>query len=386
MELSYHFPRGGECGDSATIRIEGLSRSLYCLIGICGGGAVALAPAALADPPDLCSGTISSDVTFTSNVTCPAGSSVSVAGATVDLAGFSWVVDMGVRISGVGSRVTNGTLSSAALQPGARLDHVTVGGIAERGMPPADATVPVTLIDHVTTKGINLQEIFNVTIDHATIAGGTGFSAVSLGPNADNVTIKYSHISGGTTAAIGGTQISDLTLFNNVISGSAQTGISSGMGPLGWNVRGNTITGHQVGIDIFDTWGGSVVANNLVSGNGTGIYAGHGGENRFGPDLITGNLVMNNSSTGILVGPSAVTHLHTADVVSNAVVSNGRSATSADGITVTPSTDTVKVTGNAALINGGHGINAPTAADGGHNVALGNRTLPQCIGVRCALR
>jgi hypothetical protein len=49
----------------------------------------------------------------------------------------------------------------------------------------------------------------------------------------------------------------------------------------------------------------------------------------------------------------------------------------------------VTLTGNLAIANAGHGIDAesggnnPQIIDGGHNRAFLNRTNPQCIGVAC---
>jgi parallel beta-helix repeat protein len=96
---------------------------------------------------------------------------------------------------------------------------------------------------------------------------------------------------------------------------------------------------------------------------------------------LIGNSAMRNSHAGIWVKGDDPRDTVDDNLVSGNVADrNGR----AGGIAVQASATGNRLHGNTANANAGHGITAVRGTiDGGGNRASGNRSQPQCVGVKC---
>ncbi len=124
-------------------------------------------------------------------------------------------------------------------------------------------------------------------------------------------------------------------------------------------VRDNVFVQCRVGLQLETDPAGSGPSAVRVTGNAflKNAEEGFRFEARNGGEVeISGNLAVGNGGTGIVGERSPATF---------------------------PAA--VTVADNTARNNGGHGIDVAGAIDGGGNVAKGNDTEPQCVGVPCAV-
>lgn len=155
------------------------------------------------------------------------------------------------------------------------------------------------------------------------------------------------------------------------------------------SVFGNTVLGYGTGISITDN-GEAQVVRNAIFRSGTGIVIGAGAPL---PGDVSGNLVANGSSDGILVETGAgQTSGLTLD--GNVLLHNG-----GDGLRIDPTLPehfpqlgmNLTVTANRAIGNAAYGISSPGSVpsdsvvitDGGGNVARLNVKAPQCLNISC---
>jgi hypothetical protein len=128
---------------------------------------------------------------------------------------------------------------------------------------------------------------------------------------------------------------------------------------FGLLIKGNTLAASGLGIAVTGPSGGavsSIDSNVVTGGKASGIYV----------DLAGGALsVSRNTVTGNGFSPGAYTD-SSGTPLKSGITANG-----------------AKLTGNIAIGNSGHGVNATFATDGHGNIALANGTSPQCVGVVC---
>jgi len=102
-----------------------------------------------------------------------------------------------------------------------------------------------------------------------------------------------------------------------------------------------------------------------------------------GPVSVQRNLFSKNTQAGMTFSVLAP---HQVDIADNTFAGNagdGLTGSGEDPNTALPAT-VVRVTGNLAVRNAGHGINVINVTDGGANRARGNGSSPECLGVVCA--
>jgi hypothetical protein len=172
---------------------------------------------------------------------------------------------------------------------------------------------------------------------------------------ASNLTIGYSEVDGVITADGRKNVINHSLILGGIRIDDVISGVSL-------SITNNWITGTGSGISIDDEFlepdiGGSIGGNVVWKVGGPGMALG------LGTDLaqlkISNNLLIDNAGDGITLGPSGF-----------------------------PAGGSATFKGNTAIGNTGHGFNLqPTAPDtvvnGGNNVATGNLTSPQCVGIAC---
>jgi hypothetical protein len=174
------------------------------------------------------------------------------------------------------------------------------------------------------------------------------------------------------SVVIGGTiYLDDGTLTRSVVAGSSglrvldiERGVDATITDnLFLNGGGIAVTPGTAGIFANDVAG--TVERNILWGT-SGIYVA-GDARAFQALQVSHNLVVHSTGAGISANvPDAGHYSPTAFV------------------------GTVTLTGNMALFNQQHGIDASPVAvppsavvDGGHNFAFGNAVQPQCVGVHC---
>lgn len=143
----------------------------------------------------------------------------------------------------------------------------------------------------------------------------------------------------------------------------------------------NTFRSCDVGVHALDSWPSSptIVRDNRFVGCRVGaqievLVAG------TGPNAVTvtGNEFRRNTEAGLVFTVSEP--IGQVDIVGNRALDNIGAGITGSGSGVTT------VAGNLAVRNGGRGIDVSGVTDGGGNVARGNVTPPQCVGVVCTAR
>jgi hypothetical protein len=142
---------------------------------------------------------------------------------------------------------------------------------------------------------------------------------------------------------------------------------------------GNTFRDCDTAILISDVFQGgtTTVENNRFLGCQTGVNFNHAS----GPVSVQNNSFVENSGTA-MVFTLPLSGL-TADIAGNRFQRNGGDGLSGGGPQIGSGVTIVRVADNLAVGNAGHGINLVNVTDGGGNVARGNATAPDCIGVTC---
>ncbi len=331
--------------------------------------ALALTATMVAGPaqadPATCGLTVTSDYTLRSDLRCP-GTAIRVevgAGQTITLdLGRHSVVGDG---TGTGVQVSAPEGGAVVVRNGqVRGFRTAVGG---EGAP--DLTLRgVTLARNGEWLGQGLLYPRTLTVERSTVVD----SGVGGGNNETRMVVRRSHFvrSGIESSAQTYTDVYDSTF----VDGGLRTGQSANV-----VAERNTFLRCDVGIDAADSWPASptTVRGNRFVGCRTGMelrvtVAGSG------PNAVTvaHNQFLGNAEEGLAF--AVLAPFGQVDVVGNRVVGNGGTGIVGDGAGI------VTLTRNTASRNGGHGIDVSGVVDGGGNVARGNASSPQCVGVACA--
>lgn len=284
-----------------------------------------------------CGSTITADTTLTADLSCP-GDGLVVAAPNV-------ILDLGGH-----------TIDGAGFAAGAAGVRV-IGGATG-----------------VTVKAGRIQDFrFGVAVDRD--APGASLTGLTLAGAGDGANVA----SAGTTLRA-----------NRFLANSGSALVLTGADAL---VRGNVLYDNAAGMLIVGSSRSSIVANQIVGDGGE-----DGGIFLFG--AYTGVKVSANVVTRY-IGRSAISVTGGVDteVSANQVFGNRRGivvdggtarvfgnvavANTDDGIEIVPGRGAAVLTANSAHFNGGLGINAPAAADGGGNRASANGDPRQCTGVVC---
>jgi hypothetical protein len=286
---------------------------------------------------------ITAGVRLTHDVDCGTGAVVFDVSATIDLAGhtlragFIDALVFGFNPPPIDASITSGRL---VLTGGKR--NVDGGALH---------------LERVAVSGrVGLLE-GSVSIDRSIVEGGVGLDGGD--PGRAGVHITDSLVLGGVTSGGG-----DLLLHHDAITGGVFTDEAGRGVPL--SVEDNVVVG---GITAVEETGlgpdiaGDISHNLIVAGS---IFL-TGFLQEFGPTAIDHNLVIGSKDSGISVTQdSPVLPRQPADA------------------------GPITLTGNVAVANQGHGIDAewPSGVpnkivDGGENMAFLNRTQPECVGVSC---
>jgi len=243
------------------------------------------------------------------------------------------------------------------------------------------STGPAQIID--TVEAGNVQLPFSGTGLLPTITG-----TVALG---NNTVLSGFRFLNSTGNAIEGTNVSDATIRDNVITGAAQSGISlsnvtgtttvanntitnsnagillnNNTGNVNLNIDGNSLTNNlgNITVGLVNTAVGTVgVVENTVTGGGIGVGVEAGGSSLI--DVNVGNNTVNNSTgTGIAVDVLGQAQVD-ATINDNTLTNNLENI--AVGLVET-ATGTVGIVNNE-VTGGGLGINVDVA---GNSVLTGN--------------
>lgn len=327
---------------------------------------VAMAPLSAASAasaaPIRCGDTITTNVTLTKNLTCPAdGLIVGAEGLTINLNGRSLTgAGAGVGIAGrVNSTVVNGRI---------RGFDVGIRGMADVRAVKFSSNRVGMLLDGGGGE----------------IAGSTFISNdVGVIHGLGTLTVT------GSTFRRNGTGMScgDATI---VVTGSRfvdnSTGISGSV--CGVRIQGNRFVGGDTSVDLHSQGYFLDVRNNSFTRAGIGMSLSGVGD---GTHAIVGNSFKKNRASGLVVIASDSTWGYPVQVEGNTFTGNGFNPGSAADPTGTPLTSGAwsnagTFTHNTAKANAGHGIEAHDAVDGHGNTARSNRVEPQCLGVACTNR
>lgn len=336
--------------------------------------AVALlaATATLAGPaeaaPATCGLTITSDYTLHANLRC-SGTAITVQvddpaqPITLDLGGHSVVGD------GTGSAVyVNAEMSGTVVIRNGQI-RTFDAGVAGSGI--LHLTLEdVTLRQNGVWLAPSFLEVLTLTITRSRVVD----SGVSGAYTESTTTVRESEFvrSGISSPGETYTNVYDSTF----VGGGVTTGQASNV-----VAERNTFRRCDIGIDAGDSWPWSVTTvrdNRFVDcrvGMRLEVSAAGTGANGV---TIANNEFLRNAQEGLLFG--VLDPFGEISITGNRAVGNGGTGIAGTGSGV------VTVAGNTALRNGGHGIDVSEVIDGGGNVARGNATPPQCIGVVCSTR
>lgn len=342
-------------------------------------------PSPGSSPPFVaCGATLTSDTTLTRDLVCRDGQGLTLAdGVVLDLGGH--------RLVGPGNRT--GTAVTGPYLPTVRNGTITGWGIGVSGSEP-DSGGSVT----------------EVTVRHTRLGVGSGLgghASVTSSTFVDNVTAVGAYLSASAT-------VTDSTFVRNgtgVESGGDFTRVTVDRSAFRDNevavdcpggaitVRGSVLRsgGTALQVEPFDCV--AVLLDSTVAGNETGVrQSGNWQDNGTGI-VLRGNVLRDNG-VAVVTGASmllerntfrgngtAVTSGWTPDEMGfeNPVLQLLSNDFRANGDAVR-STMPSRVGANVAVRNTGVGLHVPGATDLGGNVAYGNGTQPQCVGVVCADR
>ena len=341
--------------------------------------AVGLAAARTTWAQVTCGQMVTTKVTLTGDLPCMGtGLIVGAAGVTIDLAGFTITGD--------------GDMGDIGIDNSAGFEKLTVkdGTIEEFGVGIMIGNTAVkNTIDGVTVFGCSLgvdlndsdggkvkDSIFNGnsggglilregatdnTIEKSTSVGNAvaGFEVRGSGN-----TIKKTDITTNTTGVLligDGNEVSSCGIYRNGGRGVDVTGSNN-------EVKKNTVIGNGLeGIDVH-TGQGNAIERNTASGNGQlGIFVRANADGT----VVSKNEVAGNENQGIAVSADSDNVL----VDGNTAIGNH-----VNGVQTDNGSTTVKK--NTANANGGFGISAGGAIDGGGNKAKANADI-NCQGVFC---
>jgi parallel beta-helix repeat protein len=240
-----------------------------------------------------------------------------------------------------------------------------------------------------------------VTVKHGTIdpsavsAAHTGVEAAGANVKLTGLTIQNADtgisVTGGTalvvndTVSHSSTGIAVAGAHDSTVAASTVTGGGTGIllsATTSVNVIGDVISANTFsGIRLSQVSGGTV-AGNQVNGNGTGLDTAFG--NNAGVTVVANQFDSNRVRGLSFTGTAGdVTVAYNLTSRNGTTTKPPREGIFVSVTTLTGHTTALTLTGNLATDNGGAGINATGATDGGHNTAHGNGGAAQCAGVAC---
>lgn len=324
------------------------------------------APAVHAATPVRCGDTITTDVVLTRDLTCSGTAlRVSASGVTVDLAGHrlrgdgtGTGIDVGTPyyvddVTVTGGRIENFDIGVNLRWYDATLHDLTVVG-NRNGVVGGLAHVAIT--DSVVAR----NDVGMVQNGLTSVAGstfrGNGEGILCRDANLSVVDTRFSDNGEGVDSRLCGVVVGSSSFVGGAVGLSVQ--------PLGFgmDVRGNTFKTDGIGVLVKRALGGvrTIADNEFTDNAASGLVVDN--EPAWPGVQVSGNVFKGN---GFAPGANV-------DPAGNPLVSG---AWSDDGTTFT---------GNQAIGNAGHGIEAYGATDGGGNSAWGNGLEPQCVGIVCA--
>lgn len=361
-----------------------------------------------ADPGVTCGSTITTDVTLTADLYCPAGDGLILgSNVTLDLGGHSLIgsgAGVGVQtdfpFEGANT-IRNGTIEDwvsgiqvQAQNPGLTPYVVTdvvfvnapVGNFFTGGttlqltrVTAVDSPISGQLGGELDISDSSLtRSPVEVFFASATIVNSTLVESYVSTTAGGEVIIDSSKLDGNGTATLGQVSETTITITNSVVKDFAE--------PISGYWGGVTLTGNKFS-DMPNGVLGNVSSSiesdysSIISGN---TFIRSGVALRGNAPMVVENNIFKQGEVGVeftmsdpLPGNPPQTAARSR-AVGNLMMNNSQSGI----MTELPG---LQVGGNTAKNNGGYGIYAPGAIDLGGNVASGN-DLGQCVGVICARR
>jgi len=316
---------------------------------------------------ETCGLTVTSDYTLRSNLRC-SGTAI-----TVELSDPGQVVTLDL---GHHALFGDGTGSGVYVNADAGSGTVVVRNGQIRGFASAVdgyGTLDLTLQDlTVRDNGVWLAPgaaaVLTLTVEGSRIVD----SGVSGAYTESTTTVRHSDFvrSGIASPAETYTYVYDSTF----VGGGVSTGYAANI-----VAERNRFSRCDVGLAVYDSWPASptVVRDNTFERCRVGAWLslGMAGSGANGV-TVEGNEFRHNAEEGLTFTMLAA--IGEVAIIGNRATGNGGAGIAGTGAGV------VTVADNTALRNGGHGIDVSDVIDGGGNVAWGNATPPQCIGVVCS--
>jgi hypothetical protein len=346
-------------------------------------------PAHAAEPG--CGDTITEDLTLTTDLTCTGtGLRLGAGGLTIDLGGHILSgsgVGFGVTGDGYAVTVKNGTIRNfeVGINPGSHgpggsraisyVSDVTiretdygVGGYLGGGTGQVEVARSTFRDTRSTAVSVYRGEVTQSTfIGNRWAIYGTYQSVSSSVFIRNDLAIRCGN---------GGLDVASSVFIDNPESVHAQV---CGVRIRDSKFRGGAVTvnvdnGSGFGLDVQGSTFSDAAIGLLVSG--------------LGRLVIADNVFRQNAASGLVVQRVPFDSPSSGTVMGNSFEANGAAPGEYVDPSGSPLTSGVWVnggtlTGNVAVRNAGHGIEAYNVVDGGGNTARANGAEPQCIGVVC---
>lgn len=330
-----------------------------------------------------CGSVVSTDAYLATDLTCPDGNGVTLAGnLTLDLRGHQLrgpgATEAAVIVrSGFSARIQNGAIKAWGVGVGRAnpdpdsamtgtatvrnvrfLNNVTAvapQGSDIGGTPTAAFVVRNSLFEN-NTFGIGVIFTGSVTVNASSFRGNSDAVRIDTGKLEVTGSRFYANMT-GVSCVEGNCTIRSSYLFGN------QTALTSGTYAIA--ATGNVLTRNGIGLITVGS-SGNALSSNVFAGNTTAVhFLGAGGT--VTRNTFTANGVGFTSEDG---GDPMATTLDR-----NIFIRNG------SGIFIED--QGVSLKSNIAVRNTDWGIYAPQSIDLGGNQASGNGNSPQCVGVVC---
>lgn len=359
------------------------------LVVVALGATLVASPASARPPQPTCGETLTRSTTLLADLVCTTAPGLRLApGVTLDLGGHTlrgpgsgngldvaWSGPVVVRngtITGWGTGVDTWADVDPDADPEAEAGPLTVTrvtfegsgrGIDASGESGTGRFRKTTTIDRSVFRGLD-QAIqgdwfAEVAVDRSTFADNRiGLWTEGAATVTDSTFARHRWALRATEASLdvaGSTFVDNETAVGPIFSAAA-------------SVDGSRFDGNGVAVDTSGSFVMSVRASRFTANDRAVSLGG------YGEVLVEGNVLRGNR---VAIGSTAPDALSEATVVDNTLRLNG------DGIVLDDADASVRVGGNDVRRSTGWGIYAPGVTDLGGNVARGNGSDPQCVGVVC---
>ncbi|GAA4347365.1 right-handed parallel beta-helix repeat-containing protein [Angustibacter luteus] len=334
-----------------------------------------------------CGETLHADAHLTHDLTCAYDQGIVLDGhVTLDLRGHRLRGDGDPR--GTAIKVTD--VADVVVRNG-RIEHWGTGLSGSRDLDnPGTGTVSVSGIAFSRNQtGLDFSDIIGTylpapryvvarsSFTHNTtalsaVAGFASVTAATLSDNGAGVrvitgSLRVSHSTVTRSQTAFSCDESFCSLRYNTLRGNV-VGVTAAV--FGADLTGNTVTGSDVAFVTFGAFGGSTLTGNHLVRNRIGVSVGE-----FSTVTLRKNVIERNTTGYTADADDPSTDHRSALLDRNLFLRNG------DGLVT--SNDRTSLRKNVAIDNTHRGIYAPHATDLGGNIAFGNGTSPQCVGVAC---